>query len=123
MPGDARTEPASVRILLTTGEGVRIEWKDGHSSRYTFPFLREHCPCATCRDRRAHGLSVTGEKIRTPLPVYTEPVRAQAAEPVGHYAVRFTFSDAHATGIYSFEYLREICPCEKCQPARKGETP
>ena len=34
-----RTEPTSVRILLTTGEGVRIEWRDGHRSHYTFPYI------------------------------------------------------------------------------------
>jgi DUF971 family protein len=29
-------------------------------------------------------------------------------EPVGHYAVRLTFDDLHDTGIYSWDYLREL---------------
>jgi DUF971 family protein len=29
--------------------------------------------------------------------------------------VRFEWSDGHNTGIYSYEYLRAICPCETCQ--------
>ncbi|MBI4466403.1 MAG: DUF971 domain-containing protein [Acidobacteria bacterium] len=121
MSDDPRTEPTSVKVLLTSGEGVAIEWRDGHRSRYSFPYLREECPCATCRERRARGQSVTQSRIRGDLPVYQEPARAVQAEPVGHYAVRFDFSDGHTTGIYSFEYFREICPCEDCRAARKGE--
>lgn len=121
MPGDPRTEPVSVKIFLTTGEGVAIEWRDAHQSRYTFPYLREQCPCANCRERRARGQDVHQSKIITPLPLYQEPARALQAEAVGHYAVRFTFSDGHATGIFSFDYLRRICPCDKCAAERKGE--
>lgn len=121
MSDDPRTEPTSVKVLLTSGEGVAIEWRDGHRSRYSFPYLREQCPCATCRERRARGQSVTQSRIRGDLPVYQEPARAVQAEPVGHYAVRFDFSDGHTTGIYSFPYFREICPCEDCRAVRKGE--
>ena len=28
--------------------------------------------------------------------------------------MRLTWSDGHGTGIYRFDFLREICPCEKC---------
>jgi DUF971 family protein len=111
MPGDPRTEPASVKVFLTTGEGLAIEWRDHHQSRYDFPYLRDHCPCATCRERGRD----TGGKAS--LPIYKEPVRAVQAEPVGHYALRFTFSDGHGTGIYSYEYLRDVCPCADCRAA------
>ncbi|HKZ53027.1 MAG TPA: DUF971 domain-containing protein [Candidatus Acidoferrales bacterium] len=121
MPGDPRSEPLSIKILLTTGEGVAIEWRDAHQSRYTFPYLREQCPCATCRERRSQGQDVTDSNIKSSLPIYKEPARALAAEPVGNYAVRFAFSDNHTTGIYSFDYLRRICPCPECSAARKGE--
>ncbi len=36
-------------------------------------------------------------------------------EPVGHYAIRIEWSDGHNTGIYSFDHLRKICPCETCK--------
>ena len=29
-------------------------------------------------------------------------------EPVGHYAIRPTFSDGHDTGIYSWDYLYDL---------------
>jgi DUF971 family protein len=28
---------------------------------------------------------------------------------VGRYALNFRWSDGHDTGIYSFQYLREVC--------------
>lgn len=120
MAGNPRTEPSSVKVLLTTGEGVAIAWRDGHQSRYPFPYLREQCPCATCREKRAQE-KAQQNKGKTLLPLYQEPARAVQAEAVGHYAVRFDFSDGHRTGIYSFEYFRAICPCEECRAERKGE--
>src|ERR1700675_2625132 len=32
-------DPKSVKVNLTTGSGVDIEWKDGHRYHYPFPFL------------------------------------------------------------------------------------
>lgn len=112
MPANPQTQPTSVRIKLTTGEGVEIDWADGHHSHYAFDFLRVRCPCATCRTQREKP------PLAGALPLYQEKVSAAHAEPVGHYAVRFTFSDGHSTGIYSFDYFREICPCADCAARR-----
>ncbi len=38
------------------------------------------------------------------------PLRAEGLELIGNYAVRVVFSDGHDTGIYSWEYLRQIDP-------------
>ena len=46
---------------------------------------------------------------------------AKAAHAVGNYALQIDFNDGHTTGIYSFDYLRTICPCEDC--AREFRTP
>ena len=43
--------------------------------------------------------------------------RAQAATQVGNYAIQISFSDGHATGIYSYDYLRTQCPCTECAKA------
>jgi len=109
---DSTTEPASVKVLLKSGEGVHIEWKDGHRSEYKFDYLREQCPCATCRETEPAAPSA--------LPLYKEKARATGAEAVGHYAIRFQFSDGHNTGIYSFELFREICPCAECAAGKAG---
>jgi DUF971 family protein len=43
--------------------------------------------------------------------------------PVGNYALNFGWSDGHSTGIYTFDYLREICPCPQCLPHGLEEPP
>ncbi|MFQ5926822.1 MAG: gamma-butyrobetaine hydroxylase-like domain-containing protein [Terriglobia bacterium] len=117
MVNDPRTQPTSMKIQLTTGEGVDITWADSHHSHYSFDYLRQSCPCATCRSAHEKTAGTTA------LPLYKEKARALQAEPVGNYAVRFAFSDAHNTGIYSFNYLREICPCVECRALRGGVSP
>lgn len=52
----AATDPKSVKVHLSTGAGVDIEWGDGHVSHYDFVYLRNACPCAMCNEEigRAH---------------------------------------------------------------------
>ena len=53
--------------------------------------------------------------VRVILPIHIpDTLEFRKIELVGQYAVHFEFSDNHRTGIYSFEYLRELCPCEIC---------
>ena len=47
-----------------------------------------------------------------------KPVTAESIKPVGNYAISIGFSDGHGTGIYRYEFLREIFPC-----GNHGETP
>ena len=47
-----------------------------------------------------------------------QPVRPEQIEPVGNYAISIVWSDHHATGIYRFDFLRDICPCDGCAAAR-----
>jgi len=49
---DAALTPKKVRVKKTEGTGVEIEWHDGHSSSWSFRWLRDACPCATCHDER-----------------------------------------------------------------------
>jgi DUF971 family protein len=35
-------------------------------------------------------------------------VRILRLEPVGHYALRIVFDDRHDTGLYTWDYLREL---------------
>src|SRR6266850_1780974 len=107
----------SVKINLTTGTGMEIEWKDGHRSSYTFPFLRDACPCALCDDEREKSGRKPGEPPRLApgaLPMFKAAAKANSAEQVGKYALRFAWNDNHDLGIYSWAYLREICPCGEC---------
>ncbi|HZT72628.1 MAG TPA: DUF971 domain-containing protein [Terriglobales bacterium] len=117
----AVSEPRSVDISLS--QGISIVWRDGHLSRYPILYLRERCPCATCAG--THGEATTRVRAAdgrsNPLPMF-KPVGAtlKAAQPVGRYALQFQFSDDHNTGLFTWNYLREICPCDLCRPPSSG---
>ncbi len=104
------TDPAEI-ILREGHRELLIRWTDGHQSRYPFDLLRRECPCAVCHEAR---------RKQDPLRVITGPIvkpgEVQVVDyrPVGRYALSFTWSDGHATGIYSFDFLRALCPCETC---------
>jgi DUF971 family protein len=116
LPIDMRKRPAGVKVHVTTGEGVEITWSDGHASRYDFPYLRDHCPCATCNDERLKkDQQIAKQGSGAILPMYKPKVKANSATAVGNYAIQINFSDGHTTGIFSFDHLREICPCEACE--------
>lgn len=113
----AHPDPKSVKVHLTEGTGVEIEWKDGHLSQYTFPFLRDACPCAMCNEEREKTGRRPGDPIEPvpgELPMFKAAAKPISAEPVGKYAIRFKWNDGHELGIYSWNWLREICPCEDC---------
>jgi DUF971 family protein len=115
------TDPKSVKVNLTTGRGVDIEWKDGHQSHYSFPFLRDACPCALCDEERSKTKRKPGDPPKLApgaLPMYKPAALPTLAEPVGKYAIRFHWNDGHELGIYSWQFLRDVCPCEACRTGR-----
>lgn len=57
---------------------------------------------------------MTGRPILDPATV-PEDVRADRLALVGGYAMRVEWSDGHDTGIYTFEYLLDNCPCPRCK--------
>lgn len=117
--------PEKVRVLLTEGKGLEIDWQDGHRSAWTFTWLRDACPCATCVDERKNE----GRKIGNPkskpaelLPMYKPLAKPTSAHAVGRYALQFNWHDGHSAGIYSWEYLRRNCQCPECKFARDEAT-
>lgn len=115
IPLDPRRKPIDVKVHVTTGQGVEITWSDGHRSRYDFVYLRDQCPCAVCNDERARKEQASpNANAVSPLPMFKPRTTAKAAKAVGSYAIQIDFSDGHSTGIYSFNHLREICPCDAC---------
>ncbi len=113
LPLDIRKKPLEVKVHLTSGAGVDVAWSDGHSSHYDFAYLREMCPCALCNDEREKKAKLGPGAAA--LPMFKAKATARKAHSVGSYAIQFEFSDGHSTGIYSFDKLREICPCPVCR--------
>ena len=124
----AAVTPAKVRVLLTEGKGLEIDWQDGHKSAWSFAWLREACPCATCVDQRRNEGRRPGQpkpKSGELLPMYKPPAKPASAHPVGHYALQFNWLDGHSAGVYSWEYLRRNCQCPQCgfESAPSSGTP
>jgi DUF971 family protein len=105
-----------VEIRKKGGERLTIRWGDGHESVYLARTLRGRCPCAQCVSETTGMRLVTEEHVRPDVSI-------AAARPVGNYALHFDWSDGHTTGIYSFEYLRRICPCPGCVGADAERPP
>ena len=114
----AVSNPKSVKVNVTTGTGMDIEWDDGHRTHYGFQWLRDACPCATCTEERTSQNRKPGEPEKKPaslLPMYKELPKPKEVKPVGRYALNISWNDGHASGIYSWDYLREMCQCEECK--------
>jgi len=117
--------PEKVRVLLTEGKGMEIDWVDGHKSAWGFAWLRDACPCATCVEERKLEGRKPGQPKAKPaavLPMYTPPAKPSNAHAVGRYALQFNWQDGHTAGIYSWEYLRRVCQCRECTFAAQKTT-
>jgi DUF971 family protein len=105
-----------LHIDLKKDRGLTIAWADGSSSYYSILYLRKMSPSAEARELRdqikKNPLTVLPSSTFPPrsAPGAPQQLTALSAELVGNYALRITFSDGHSTGIYSWDYLREIDP-------------
>ena len=96
---DSKT-PIPTRIVVHQKSRVlEVEFEGAGVHRLSFEFLRVFSPSA---EVRGHG---PGQET---LQVGKRDVGIEALEPVGNYAVQPRFSDGHATGIYSWDYLYEL---------------
>ena len=116
------SEPISIpsRLKLQKDKQLEVEWADGLTAVFSISRLRSLCPCAQCRLVRdqadPHDISpkVKKKPLLTILPGnYAGELTVTSAEKVGNYAIKITFSDGHDSGIYSFEYLRELAEAER----------
>jgi len=98
---------------------LAIQWSDDHLSGYPLNALREACPCALCRG----GHEFMGPQYDPNL-IELKPARSYEVKDmqlVGNYAMQITWSDLHSSGIYTWDYLRRICPCPICTARREIE--
>src|ERR1700733_12605907 len=95
---DARKKPVSIKVHVSTGEGVEITWSDQHSSRYDFPYLRDHCPCALCNDEREKKAKGGASPSSPLLPMYKPRVTAKRHKPEGSYGAQIKSTSRHSPG-------------------------
>ena len=104
------TTKQGVSKVELNDEGISIAWNDGHHSVYDAMYLRINCGCAECVEEWSN------RKLLDPASVPAD-LHAEDYLMVGRYAVQFLWSDAHFTGIYPFDTLRKLCPCDECRAA------
>ena len=122
LAANSRMDPRSVEVNVTSGSGMDIQWKDGHQSHYSFQWLRDACPCALCDEERTQSGRAIGASPKAKpgeLPMFRQSPKPTEATAVGKYAVTFKWSDGHQHGIYSWEFLRQHCPCAECASAAR----
>jgi len=106
-------------IVVNKLEGwLRITWADGAICTYPLGQLREACPCVQCRGGHAFmGPAHDPDDLLklTPRRSYV----LVALERVGNYAIQPVWDDGHSTGIYTWEFLRKLCPQDA---ARAGDS-
>jgi len=100
MRGLATNSPRPMDIRLHQASRLlEIKFDDNTQCMLSCEFLRVYSPSA---EVRGHG---HGQEV---LQLNKESVNITAIEPVGHYAIKLTFSDGHDTGLYSWDYLYDL---------------
>ena len=116
-----RPQHRPIGLHLDRQRELTVRWTDGRVSRYPLTYLRSRCPCATCREQppqRPGGLTLNI------LPEnYQQRGVARGASLVGNYAIQITWADGHDTGIYDFEYLRQIDPQPNASASAESPAP
>lgn len=93
-------EPWPTELRLSEGgRMLHVAFDDGASYALSAELLRVRSPSAEVQGHSPADRKTVGGKRH---------VAIAAVRPVGNYAVRLEFDDAHATGIYTWRYLREL---------------
>jgi DUF971 family protein len=95
-------KPAIPENLVVHQKSKVLELTYADDKQYLLPFefLRVHSPSA---EVRGHG---PGQEV---LQTGKRQVSILSLEPVGNYALKPTFTDGHDSGLFTWEYLNELC--------------
>jgi DUF971 family protein len=95
--------------LNKTDHYLEITWSDNQVCHYPLSELREACPCVECRG----GHQYMGREYEPDNLLKLTPKRSYTMsriDMVGNYALQPSWDDGHHTGIYTWDYLRRLCP-------------
>jgi DUF971 family protein len=91
--------------LQLIGDQLAIKWNDGTESFIALEDLRRACPCAGCKGET----DIMGQLHKNPpTPLTARSFALTRLIPVGGYALQPVWADGHATGLFSFNYLKSI---------------
>ena len=93
--------PKNIQLI---GHEVAIAWPDGSEDFFTGEFLRKHSPSAENQGE----VDILGQRHGGDGPDQFPGIRVLGWQFVGNYAVKFQFSDGHNTGLFSWDYLKNL---------------
>jgi len=79
---------------------LELEYADAVNFTLTAEYLRVYSPSAEVRGHSPDEAKLQTNKI---------DIAIEKLEPVGNYAIKIFFDDAHSSGIYTWDYLYELC--------------
>lgn len=89
---------------VVIGEELALSFSDGFEAYLSLPMLRRACPCAACQGEP----DALGRVIRPHVEYGPRSFELLKFDLVGGYAIQPRWADGHASGIYSFTYLRRL---------------
>ena len=92
--------------MAVIGNELALRWTDGTENYFPLDFLRKRCPCALCSCEK----DLLGNVYRGELKLDPESLQLKRCTIVGGYGLQPEWMDGHASGIYSFSYLRSLDP-------------
>lgn len=99
-------QPQKIALIQSV---LVIVWQDGHESYLGLENLRRNCPCAVCQ-----GEADLNRPHHKPQVHYTAASFVlKEFSIVGGYALKLLWADGHATGIYSYQLLRQLGESEQ----------
>jgi len=98
MTGQNRAIPAELHVY-SEHKRLEVVWQDGAQSRFGYELLRVECPCADCKGHTPDQAQVITGK---------QDVGITDFIPVGNYAIQMVFDDGHDSGLFSWDYLRQL---------------
>ena len=99
-PREKKADPWPTQLRLTeAGQLLTIAFDSGEVFALSSKSLR-----LATQSAEAKRLSPAERAAQ----IGDRPVRILEIEPIGNYAIRPTFDDGHATGIYTWAYLAEL---------------
>lgn len=92
--------------IQAIGKEIAIRWNDGTESYHPMEFLRANSPSAENQGET----DLLGNRIGGSNQTDFTGVGVTGWDIIGGYAIQFTFSDGHNTGIFGYQFLRELNP-------------
>jgi DUF971 family protein len=110
-------KPKQIKII--DKDKLSITWNDDTLSTISLKYLRDECPCASCK-----GETILFKTFRPPKPTILSPemYMIKSIDVVGEYAIQIGWKDGHNTGIYSWEYLMTLESAQTNNTNQKYDT-